>query len=367
MDPKSLRERSQELMEERQVLTETLTQLPIPQLRELCQTLSWLGDMTTLHRQLTEWYRVRMVDSRLEYNLILASYGAEHYQECFALCRGYLTCHDSIPIYILAIKVCLNHLQLPQFALHFAKLGLEKFSKNADIALGEAVALSMMGDRSVYDTERRSYWSMAEEILQGLKTAKRDSTWHLACVKGQLGKFVEAYATLLPCLLHTKELKCFALAALLKQAAEDYKAALHTIRRGLMLHPSSLLLLGVRVSVKVAMHREGILDGFEVSQSVVDFMKVVSQEGLEGSLHSHKPVQIAGLASIREETSNQMESLQDGLESVKLMKLDTNTQTVQQALAIAFEACCQINEWGMAQWFADRIKSTTLPKAVRSR
>jgi tetratricopeptide (TPR) repeat protein len=305
-----------------------------------------------------------MTDSRLEFNLILASYGSQRFQECLGLCRDYLAGHDSVPIYILAIRLCLNHLQLPQMALHFAKLGLERFPKNQELAFGEAVALSVLGDRSVYDTERRTYWTMAEEILRDLRLHWRDSAWHLACVQGHLGKFREAYDTLLPVLLQSKEDKHFALVALLKQAVEDYDSALHVLRKGLAYHPSSALLMAVRVTVKTAMLREALAEASEVSQSIVDFIRAVSQEGLEGSLHSNRAVQIAGLPSIKEETSFQ--SSQESLETIKLLSLDVGSATVQEALIVAFEACMEIEEVEMGEWLAARIRVSGLPKAVRT-
>mmetsp|Transcript_28778 Transcript_28778/g.51205 ORF Transcript_28778/g.51205 Transcript_28778/m.51205 type:complete len:368 (+) Transcript_28778:1233-2336(+) len=367
MDAQSLREKSLELMTEKPGLTQVLTEQPISQMRELSQTLSWLGDMPALHKTLTEWYSTRMIDSRLEYNLILASYGAECFQECFALCRDYLAIHDSAPIFILAVRLCLNHLQLPQFALHFARIGLEKFPKNSDIALGEAVALSMLGDIAVYDTERRSYWAMAEDILRNLKSTRRDAAWHLAVVLGQQGKYTEACDSVLPTFMQTKDLKYFALVALLKQAVEDYKSALHVIRRGLIYHPNSPLLMGVRVAIKLAMFREGLINGFIVAQSIQDFMKAVSIDGLEGSLQSNKPQQVAGLSTIKEETSAQLDNVHEGLESLKLLKFDTSNPTVQESFVLVFEACLEIDETEMCEWLAEKIKASSLPMAVSAR
>lgn len=75
---------------------------------------------------------------------------SEKYAEALALIRNSLDFETDFSVVLEGLQVCINYLELQDFAISLADRGLKAYPGNELILFAKGVAHSILGDKAIY-------------------------------------------------------------------------------------------------------------------------------------------------------------------------------------------------------------------------
>lgn len=95
-------------------LTKELVNPTDKNLEDLGVIYCLLGKDEDLYKKLKQSYIKQQTSEELEYRTILAGYANGNYSEALFLAKDLLVANQSIEVFQIAIKICINHLSIPE-------------------------------------------------------------------------------------------------------------------------------------------------------------------------------------------------------------------------------------------------------------
>lgn len=211
-------------------------------IKAYCHNMSLLNRSHELFLKLSEIFSVQQTNQELQYKLLLAAIWAGKFSEAFIIGKD-LLCYKSKNYYHIMIKLCANHMKLPEYALHLCNLALEHFPNDSQLLYDKAITHSILADKSLYYLESKSHLEISQTLLQQNSSSNRGWAYNLALVQSQLGNIQQAISTLAPFYTQSPDPELFTCMSLLALAKEDYLNSSNITKRGLQCYPSNFHLL----------------------------------------------------------------------------------------------------------------------------
>ncbi|CAG9335639.1 unnamed protein product [Blepharisma stoltei] len=341
-------------------LTKEFTNSPNRNLDELGVVYCLTGNDAALYSKLKQCYIKQQSSEQLEFKTVLAGYAAGKYSEALFLAKDLLVANQSIEIFQVIIKICVNHLLIPEWAVHYAKIGLESHPEHPWLCFSMGIAYSLLGDQEVYYKDKVTLWEKSRESLQLCKSNRRNYLYHLALIEAKLGNLDEALRNAAEGYRLCNDPYYSALLSLIMTAQEDFTGSLQVIKRGLQGCPSNILLRSAKVYTYLNLSKI-TQDKAPVKKSIISLLKS-SLEFLDNASTIPADERIAGLTSIKEENSNpEHDSLQD---VIKLAANNSHNPNFQQALRLAFEAAFAIQDEELIEFSLNSLQDKKAEQAI---
>jgi len=331
--------------------TQELSNPRNPAIDNFCLVGTFLEDYVGLYTELTQMYSTRQTDASLEFKTALAAYAAGEYSDAFNLAKDLVVVDKSIEVYQLLIKLCINHLDIPEFGVRFAKLGLEVHRQNTLLNFGMAIGYALLGDKAIYYTEKLSLWQKALGILKTSPSTKPDYLLYKSLLLAKCGEIQEAVVNAAEGYKLTSDHRYSALLGLLLVSKEDYTGCLKLIKRSCEANPKNQLLKAVNLVCQMKYY-EIIKDKNIVNKAILSLLKASGDFEEVGSPQS--PEDRSVLRPIQEESSN-YESV-DSRDFFTKLNCSNNYPVFKQALKLAFQAAILVENLDLAEWCAGMIE-----------
>lgn len=212
----------------------------------LSVALSLTSNPSDLYTFLKSIYIKEQSNDSLEYLTLVSAYYAGNYSEALFLAQDLLLALPSREVFIIILKLCLNHLSLPDSLNHFSKLALMHNPNDPILQSARAIACLSLLDSTPYDSDRALLLAESRELLEATEPAGKNSLLFKALTYAHLGKLTEALVLASEGMRICMSSQYVTLVALVMMAKEDYTGSLEVIKRGLVANPLDFLLYSAK-------------------------------------------------------------------------------------------------------------------------
>lgn len=219
---------------------------PRPQILELSVCLSLLHKESSLYTHLKSYYIKEQSNEDLEYLTIIAAYASGNYSESLFLARDLLVSRHSREVFLVILKITVNHLRMNDLAQHYSMLALEHNPKDDILRTARAVVCLASLKFTLYQSDQTVLLMEAKKLLENSQSTGKNVLFFKSIANAQLGFIPEALVQATEGFKITLSANYAALIALTMMAQEDFTGSLSIIKRGLQVNPSNLLLYAVK-------------------------------------------------------------------------------------------------------------------------
>jgi tetratricopeptide (TPR) repeat protein len=213
---------------------------------ELAVCMSLCNDYKNLYSFIKSVYIKEQSNDFLEYLTIISAYASGEYRESLFLAQDLLYSSPTREVFLIILKISVNHLDLPDTANHFSRLALEHHISDSILTTARAVVCLSLLKTSTYHSDRVALLEEARGLLDSSESTGKNVLFYRALTYAHLGMLNEALN------FASEGMKVFmtggysALVALVMMAKEDFTGSLDVIKRGLKANPGNFLLYAVK-------------------------------------------------------------------------------------------------------------------------
>lgn len=217
-----------------------------PQLLELSVCLSLLHNDSSLYSILKSHYIKEQSNETLEYLTTISAYASGQYSESLFLARDLLISRPTQEVFLIILKIAVNHLGLTDLAHHYSLLALEHNPNDETLKTARAVVCLSSLSSTLYQDQKTQLLKEAKTLLDSNSSTGKNILFFKSITNAQLGLVSEAIVQATEGFKITLSANYAALIALIMMAQEDYTGSLAIIKRGLQANPAHLLLYALK-------------------------------------------------------------------------------------------------------------------------